>query len=378
MSSAAPARPAPDAAAGARADAGAPPRLPSTLGPVDPRGLRIGLMGGSFNPAHEGHRMVALLALKRLRLHRVWWLVSPRNPLKDAADLAPLTERLAGARAVADHPRIEVAALEERLGTTYTADTLRLLLRRYPRAQFVWTMGADNFLELPRWRDWRYILATVPVAVFDRPAYALPALSGRAARAFARFRLPERRSRALAERRAPAWAFHRTALNPASATAIREAARNDAGETAIPTETSAPPPPGLLDLALGSLDDDKAEDVAIVDLAGRSTIGDHMVIASGRSTRHVTAMAEHLLARLKRSAAPRANVEGLRQGDWVLIDAGDVIVHLFRPEVREFYGLEKMWGVAAPPASGDGGEAGADAGNGAPAADDPAAAGARG
>ena len=119
----------------------------------------------------------------------------------------------------------------------------------------------------------------------------------------------------------------------------------DKRETTIPTITKSPARDDLLDLVTGSLDDDKAEDIVSIDLAGKSSIGDYMVIATGRSTRQVAAMADHLIVKLKQNGAGRVNVEGLRTGDWVLIDAGDIIVHLFRPEVREFYALEKMWGV---------------------------------
>ncbi len=182
-------------------------------------------MGGSFNPAHDGHRMIAELALKRLRLHRVWWLVSPQNPLKSSAGMASLEDRLARAKAVAGNPRIEVTALESRLGTTYTADTIRLLQRRFPGTKFIWVMGADNLAQMPSWRNWHYILNTVAVAVFDRPTYSLKALSGRTARRFARFRLPERKAGVLARHGPPAWVFHHTLLNPVSATEIRQQTR---------------------------------------------------------------------------------------------------------------------------------------------------------
>ena len=319
----------------------------STLVRPDPGSRRIGLMGGSFNPAHDGHRMIALLALRRLRLDRVWWLVSPQNPLKSAEDMAPLADRLAMARRVGAHPAIEVTALESDLGTAYTVDTVRLLRRRCPRTRFVWLMGADNFRELPDWQDWKSLMQCIPVAVFARPGYGATALSGTAARAFPRARIRERAAALLAARPAPAWAYLHTRLNPASATRLRdEASRDQVAD--------------LLTLVLGSLDEDSAQDVLSIDLAGRSTIGDYMVIASGRSSRHVTAMAEHLLARLKPMQAQRRRVEGLRQGDWVLIDAGDVIVHLFRPDVREFYGLDKMWTAtvrAGSDATGDSGRA---------------------
>jgi len=201
-------------------------RPPSTIGLGCHRGLRIGLMGGSFNPAHEGHLMIAELALKRLGLHRVWWLVSPQNPLKSSADMAPMEARVAQARTIARDPRIEVTTLESDLGTRFTADTIRVLRKRFPATRFVWVMGADNLAQMPAWRDWTYILNTIGVAVFDRPTYSLKALSGRTARRFARFRLPERKAGLLARRRPPAWVFHHTLLNPVSATQIRQWARN--------------------------------------------------------------------------------------------------------------------------------------------------------
>lgn len=182
--------------------------------------LRVGLLGGSFNPAHEGHRYISLEAMKRLGLDQVWWLVSPQNPLKAAAGMAPLKERVAGAAAVARHPCIRVLPLETRLHTRYTADTLRrLALWRDHR--FVWLMGADNLAQLPRWRHWRAIFAACPVAVFERHPYSYRALAGSAARDLAGARLPEARAAALLDAELPAWVFVRLRPHPASATAIR-------------------------------------------------------------------------------------------------------------------------------------------------------------
>jgi len=151
----------------------------------------------------------------------VWWLVSPQNPLKSAQDMAPQAERIAAARRVADDPRILVTGLEARLGSSYTADTLRALTHLLPRVRFVWLMGADNLIQVDQWQDWPQIFNRLPVAVFDRPSYSLRALSGKAARAFARHRLDDRSVRRLAEARPPAWAFIRCRLNPQSATEIR-------------------------------------------------------------------------------------------------------------------------------------------------------------
>ncbi|MGQ9366883.1 nicotinate-nucleotide adenylyltransferase [Azospirillum sp. ST 5-10] len=186
-------------------------------------GLRVGLLGGSFNPAHAGHRHISVYALRRLRLDQVWWLVSPQNPLKSAADMGTLAERLASARAAARHPRIVPTALECDLGTRYTADTLAELTRRFPRTRFVWLMGADNLRQIPRWQHWTKIFRMVPIAVFSRPTYSLSALGGVAARRYARRRVSEQRVRELAVMAPPAWAFLRNPLHPASATAIRRA-----------------------------------------------------------------------------------------------------------------------------------------------------------
>lgn len=184
--------------------------------------MRVGLLGGSFNPAHEGHRDISLTALKRLRLDQVWWLVSPQNPLKPEAGMAPLAERLAAARQVATHPRIIVTGLETRLGTRYTAETLAALSARFPRTRFVWLMGADNLVQLPRWHRWTRLFHTVSIAIFDRPSYSLGALGGLAARRFAHSRKATRQAGTLAGSRPPAWIFFHTRRNPASATALRE------------------------------------------------------------------------------------------------------------------------------------------------------------
>ncbi|MGE0726040.1 MAG: nicotinate-nucleotide adenylyltransferase [Alphaproteobacteria bacterium] len=210
MSSAARARSGPEPAA-----------APDRIAALAPDARRIGLLGGSFNPAHDGHRHLSLWALRRLRLDAIWWLVSPQNPLKAADGMAALGDRLRSARAVARHPRIRVTDLERALGTRYTADTIDALRRRFPAARFVWLMGADNLHQIARWQRWEAIFQAVPVAVFDRPSYALRALSGVAARRFATRRLPERAAATLAGRRPPAWCFLTIPRHPASATRIR-------------------------------------------------------------------------------------------------------------------------------------------------------------
>ena len=185
------------------------------------RPRRVGLLGGSFNPAHDGHVHISQLALQRLSLDEVWWLVSPQNPLKPSDGMAPLAERLAAAREFVRHPRIRVTDWERRLGTVYTADTLPALCRRHANCQFVWLMGADNLLQMPRWKSWTDIFDAVPIAVFARPDYSLKALSGPAAQRYARFRLAERAAPCLASKTPPAWVFLSVRLHPASSTAIR-------------------------------------------------------------------------------------------------------------------------------------------------------------
>jgi nicotinate-nucleotide adenylyltransferase len=184
------------------------------------RRLRVGLLGGSFNPAHEGHLHVSLEALKRLGLDRVWWLVSPQNPLKPRAGMAPFAARFASALAMARHPRIRVLDLERRFGTTYTIDLLRRLAgwREY---RFVLLLGADNLAQLPRWRHWEEIVARVPVAVVERHPYVRAALAGPAARRLAGARVDAAEAGTLAERSPPAWVYLKVRPHPASSTAIR-------------------------------------------------------------------------------------------------------------------------------------------------------------
>jgi nicotinate-nucleotide adenylyltransferase len=185
------------------------------------RERRIGLLGGSFNPAHDGHRHISLEALRRLDLDEVWWLVSPQNPLKPAAGMAPLATRLADAQAMARHPRIRVTDIEDRLSTRYTVDTLRQLCRRHRDHRFVWLIGADNLIQIPSWKAWQEIFHTAAVAVFARPSYSLPALAGHAATQFAASRITEDQAPCLAWRKPPAWVFIRNRLHPASSTSIR-------------------------------------------------------------------------------------------------------------------------------------------------------------
>lgn len=202
-----------------------PQRAPHDPIPVwgDRRRIRIGLLGGSFNPAHAGHRHIAEQALRHFGLDQVWLLVSPGNPLKPAAGMAGLPARLASATGIADGRRVIATGIEARLGTRYTVDTLRLLRRRFSRARFVWLMGADNLTQLPRWHGWREIVCTMPFAVLPRPGYNARARTGQAASVLRRARLPDRRAASIAGAAAPAWTYPALPQHPGSATAIRRA-----------------------------------------------------------------------------------------------------------------------------------------------------------
>src|SRR5450432_3643243 len=170
-------------------------------------GMRIGLLGGSFNPPHAAHRAISLFAIKRLKLDRVWWLVTPGNPLKDHGALRDLDARAEAARKMANDPRIDVSCLESVIGTRYTVDTISYLRRRASGLRLVWIMGADNLAQFHRWQNWRRIASEVPIAVIDRPPQSFRALAAPAAQALARYRLPENQAGRLADQRAPAWVF---------------------------------------------------------------------------------------------------------------------------------------------------------------------------
>ncbi len=207
----------------------------------DGRRMAVGLLGGSFNPAHAGHLHVARLALRALRLGQVWLLVSPGNPLKPRAGMAPLAARLASARRIADGRRIVATDIERHLHTRYTLDTLRALRRLFPRVRFVWLMGADNLTQLPRWRGWTAIARTVPLAVLPRPTYTRAALASHAARRLAPARRCARQGPLLATLAAPAWLVLGGRQNSLSATALRGAAM---GEDRSPESPPRPQPRG--------------------------------------------------------------------------------------------------------------------------------------
>jgi nicotinate-nucleotide adenylyltransferase len=185
--------------------------------------MRIGLFGGSFNPPHDGHLLVSRIALAKLGLDRVWWIVTPGNPLKENAGLPSLATRMAAARRIGDHPQIDITGFEAEIGTRYTYDTISYLTRRCPGVDFVWLMGADNLAQFHRWQHWQDIANLVPVAVIDRPGSTLKAAHSPAGHWLARYRYAENEARLLAHARTPAFIFLHGRRSSTSSTELRNA-----------------------------------------------------------------------------------------------------------------------------------------------------------
>nr|WP_321461423.1 nicotinate-nucleotide adenylyltransferase [uncultured Cohaesibacter sp.] len=200
--------------------------------PLVTPGLRIGLYGGSFNPAHRGHRHVALTALKHLQLDRIWCLVTPGNPLKDIRELPPLERRMRDTARLMDHPRIDVTGIEARAGTRYTAESLDWLSTRTNGAHLVWLMGADNLAQFHKWQRWEDIFSKIPVAIVDRPGYSLSPLNALAARNFAWARLPSHKEKTLATAQCPAWTFIYGPRSDLSSTALRQSTKTQGAHDA--------------------------------------------------------------------------------------------------------------------------------------------------
>lgn len=184
-------------------------------------GQRVGIMGGTFNPAHDGHGIVAETAVKRLHLDQLWIVVTPGNPLKSNGGLPPLSDRMQDARKFAKQPRMKVTGFEAELGTPYTAAMLAFLKRRYPGVHFVWVMGADNLASFDRWQHWQSIAEGFPIAVVDRPGWRFRAVASRAASALGHHRVPERFAATIATMHPPAWTLLTTRLSALSSTALR-------------------------------------------------------------------------------------------------------------------------------------------------------------
>jgi len=189
--------------------------------PTAPPGSRIGLLGGSFDPAHSGHLHISLEALKRLQLDRVWWLVAPQNPLKRSSPTKPLEQRAKAARRVAQHSTIVVTDIERSLASRYSIDTVNRLIARWPNVHFVWLMGADIFPQMPLWKCWTDFMEIIPIAVFNRPGYGLKALSCLPAKRYSAFRWDMSDAVGITTARPPAWSFMHIPLHEKSSTNLR-------------------------------------------------------------------------------------------------------------------------------------------------------------
>jgi len=213
------------------------PPVPLSSGrllPPHAPGMRIGLFGGTFDPPHRAHLGASLLALKRLKLDRVWWLVTPGNPLKNTSGLGPVAARIEAARAITHHPRIDITGLEAVIKTRYTYDTILWLKSRCPGVRFVWIMGADNLRSFHRWQKWRGIAKLVPIAVVDRLGPSLYAGASAAGQALRDARIPEYAASALPGRKPPAWTFLHGLKSPLSSTALRALRRHTRSSTSAP------------------------------------------------------------------------------------------------------------------------------------------------
>lgn len=194
--------------------------------PAGGDGARIGLFGGSFNPPHEGHLNVCDLALKRLRLDQIWWMVTPGNPLKDTSELPSLIDRIKLSEGIIEDPRIKVTAFEARHKVRFTADTVQLVLRMRPRQKFIWLMGADNLADFHRWQDWKKIAGSLPIAIIDRPGSTLAYRSARASLALSRYRVDDADASMLPDMKPPVWTFIHGPRSSLSSTQLRNRAKN--------------------------------------------------------------------------------------------------------------------------------------------------------
>lgn len=198
--------------------------------PPSARGMKIGLFGGSFNPPHKGHRLVAEQTLQKLQLDALWVLVTPGNPLKDHTELAPLADRVAATRRVMDHPRIRVTGFEAAHGFTYSWQTVMFLKKTLSDRHFVWIMGADNLVNFHHWERWREIVAMLPIAVYVRPGSFRRAPASRAAITLAKYRVDESDAGRLATLKPPAWTYLHGLTSPLSSSAIRARQRHEQGQ----------------------------------------------------------------------------------------------------------------------------------------------------
>jgi len=312
--------------------------------PISDSNIRVGLLGGSFNPAHSGHIHISLNAIELLNLDYVIWLVSPQNPLKyDMRD--SLDRRMSYAKLIARNDKIIISDVEKFFHNTYTADTIRILQNIYPRIKFIWMMGADNMIQIHRWHNWRDIFDSLFVAVFDREEYANEVLASEAAKCYKMSNLSLNNFKKN-ELSSGSWYFFRIHKSPLSSTVLRDICHDRKNVTykkiADMKEINSNVD-YLKDIVLSSLDHDQADDIKVCDLLNKADFARYMIIVSGRSSRHISSMIENLMDRLK-SVNIGSSASGVQEATWILLDAGDIIVNAFLPEYRSLYKLEELWG----------------------------------
>lgn len=306
-------------------------------------GCRVGLLGGSFDPAHQGHRLLSLLALRYCNLDWIWWLVTPKNPLKKTVPFLSRTERIQQANTVANHPKILVTDLEYHFKSTFTVDTLKQLRLHFPHTHFIWILGTDNLVQLPLWKNWTRLFRHTRIVVIRRRSTTLQALASIPVHRYKPYRLPLRSSYGIMCYRPPVWVVLMNKFYPFSSRCVRET---------LPPMTKHK----LLDHSLQSVhqdfdvvsvirqtfDEHFADDVVTIDMTDRSVLFDTVIIASGRSTRHIWAITKKLLERLRQVKVKDVSVEGRPGSEWVLLDIGDVVVHIFLPKLRAFYDIDRF------------------------------------
>lgn len=304
--------------------------------PLGNSNIRVGLLGGSFNPAHSGHLHISLESIKLLNLDYVIWLVLPRNPLK--SDMIDLERRVKYAKLIARHEKIIVSDIEKLFPTTYSSETIQILQYNYPNIKFVWIMGADNMVHIHEWYNWKKIFDLALVAVFDRKEYTKEALESEAGKCY---KIIEVNSNDFSEYNLSKGSclFFKIDKSPLSSTALRNIYRKKHSNKDLVDMSNTD---YLKDIILMSLDQDQAENIVLCDLANKASFARYMVVASGRSNRHVAAMIENLMERLKKINVP-STASGLEYANWILLDVDDIIVNAFMPEYRKLYKLEQLW-----------------------------------
>lgn len=307
-------------------------------------GNKIGLFGGSFNPPHKGHLEVAKYAIKELGLDYVLWMVSPGNPLKDHAELQTIEDRVRASKLLVDCSKIKVTGFEKQLGLQYSVDSVKFLQKQYPEVKFVWLMGADSLKYFSSWFNWQELVSSIPIAVVNRPGSSYLGEDSILTQYFSDFRYGKDTRIDLINSTPPAWSFLEDLACYESSTALRAKFKYMNKDNIIDKKDSLSNDV-LRSLVMDLLDEIKAEEVLDISIAEYSSLAENFIIGSGRSSQHVKSIGNFLLDKLAAAKVEVLGYEGLLDGNWVIIDLGNIVIHLFHPETRRFYDLESMWTI---------------------------------